>query len=228
MATRPLFLPTSDGRVMERQITFVWQPGMSLSQKRKCIASMHSQAEATTGCGKLLEVSTKSPDRVGASLSAMNLLLSVPSSGRVPVECAFQGSKVFDTGGPFSDLYTAAPRDAKRDQRLTTSGRLIAFRLNDVGWPLEPKSVFYDWLYLTALCQQPELATCLVQLGGFTDIEFNPSRSYSTQARSCALYVALANTSRLREAMECRDAFLKAVRTAYQEGQHPQGQPRLW
>jgi hypothetical protein len=56
-----------------------------------------------------------------------------------------------------------------------------------------PPTAFYDWLYLRALARLD--AATLQQLrerDGFTDIAFNPERSLNCQARSAALYVALA------------------------------------
>ena len=45
------------------------------------------------------------------------------------VENAFQAGKVFENGGPFLDLLTVTPREAKRDTRLKESGRLLKFKL---------------------------------------------------------------------------------------------------
>lgn len=42
-------------------------------------------------------------------------------------------------------------RDAKRDPRLQASGRLTGFRFNGSSFPLEPKTAFYDWLYINAI-----------------------------------------------------------------------------
>jgi len=218
MATRPVFIAAGQ-RVEERAVAFEWHAGMSVQQKRKSIESLHCAAAAGGG-GRLLEVSTKSPNSLGVCLSAMNLTLHPSGMPDMLVECAFQGSKVFAKGGPFVDLYSAVSRDAKRDARLTLSGPLVAFRFRGEDWPLEPKSAFYDWLYISALLQHRELAAHLAGYEAFTDIEFNPKKSLNTQARSCALYVVLANTGRLGEATASRAGFLQALRKAYPaEGQ---------
>jgi hypothetical protein len=213
MARRPVFTPTADG-VEVRLLIFEWHPGLSLAQKQKSIASLHSAAIAS-GVTSPLEVSTRSTVHLGRELSAMKLLVDLPGVGRVPVECAFQGSKAFERGGPFTDLYPASPREAKRDGRLKSSGRLVAFRLPEEEWPLEPKTAFYDWLYITALTQHPELAAGLSEYDGFTDIEFNPLKSLNTQARSCALYVALARTRTLDQVTADRAVFLKSLAEIY-------------
>lgn len=70
----------------------------------------------------------------------------------MPLEMAFQGSKVFAAGGPFTDIYHAKDsRDAKRDPRLKESGPLIGFPFENVNFPLGPKTAFYDWLYINSL-----------------------------------------------------------------------------
>jgi len=66
---------------------------------------------------------------VGQKLSAFNLTVAQPNANqRIPVEAAFQGSKVFAAGGPYQDLYFWSAREAKIDPRLRSSGPLIAFR----------------------------------------------------------------------------------------------------
>ena len=168
---------------------FTWHPGFARSQKRKNVAALH-EAAALAGFSPLLEVSSKSEQALGQSLSAFNLRLEV--EGReTSVESAFQGSKVFEGGGPFTELLFAESREAKRDPRLRASGRLIGFRFEGRDIPLTPDTAFYDWLYLSALQRQPESLARLEGHAGFTDIEFNPKRSLNCQARTCALVAAL-------------------------------------
>ena len=140
---------------------------------------------------KLLEVSSKSEDELGVRLSAFNLLMYVSSLNKsVPVECVFQAGKVFENGGPYLDLLEKSPRDAKRDDRLGNSGKLLAFEFEGERFPLEPKTYFYDYIYIKALKENPELADRLLEYDGFTDIVFNPEKSINCQAKACAKYVA--------------------------------------
>ncbi|MDR3352639.1 MAG: hypothetical protein LBO00_06520 [Zoogloeaceae bacterium] len=166
---------------------------MSKSQKQKCVDNLHAVASAKS-IAPVLEVSSKSREALGVSLSAFNLKLSF--SGRsFPVECAFQGAKVFEHGGPFTDLHAALPWDAKRDPRLKSSGCLLRFSFFGEDWPLQPTTAFYDWLYITALLQKtrenPAVGEALLRYAAFSDIEFNPEKSLNCQARSVALWVAL-------------------------------------
>ena len=210
MAERPVFLPTSDGPelVTARSFSFVWSPGFALAQKRKNIQALHLAA-AGAGFSPLLEISTKSDGELGRQLSAFNLKVRSQQLGEITLECAFQGSKVFESGGPYTDLYQAEPRDAKRDRRLHESGRLVGFNFENRRFPLEPKTVFYDWLYINAILPQKESLLRLCDFAGFTDIEFNPDRSINCQARSCALFVALTKRNLLDEAMNSAGEFIR-------------------
>ena len=198
MASRPVFVPLLEGLefVLQKAVDFKWFPGFSLQQKQRSIESLHVAAEAQYDLAPLLEISSKSPEQTGINLSAFNLRLEVPTLAHpTSVESAFQGSKVFENDGPFTDLYEKSAREAKKDTRLQNSGDLQYFQLGDERWPLEPKTIFYDWLYLNALLQHPEHAKRLLEFEGFTDIEFNPQRSINCQARAAALYVALDRRS---------------------------------
>jgi hypothetical protein len=44
---------------------------------------------------------------------------------------------------------------------------------------------------------------------GFTDIEFNPSKSINCQARSCALFVSLMKHQILQNAVSSPEAFIR-------------------
>lgn len=207
MAERPVFIP-SDQQDLVRTLSFsfVWSPGFAVVQKQKNIAALH-QSAARSGYSPLLEISTKSDEELGRQLSAFNLTMQSQRFGEMPLECAFQGSKVFERGGPYTDLYHAEPRTAKRDPRLQQSGRLVGFAFGEQRFPLEPKTAFYDWLYISALWPHREALGQLCQYAGFTDIEFNPRRSINCQARSCALFVALTKADPLDAAMSSEAAF---------------------
>src|SRR5439155_15438469 len=118
-----------------------------------------------------------------------NLTVVLTGGVAVSVEVAFQAAKEFESGGPFPDLLAMSPWEVKRDPRLRTSGRLRSFRYDNDVWDLEPKSAFYDWLYLKALAGRSDLGTEVIRYKGCTDIEFNPQKSINCQARSVALFV---------------------------------------
>lgn len=194
--------------IQQMPVEFEWYGGFSLAQKRRCIASLHRAYASNHPGDRLLEISSKSPDGFGVSLSAFNLTLELGSKV-VPVECAFQGSKVFEEGGPYEDLLEVSPKDAKRDPRLRESGMLVAFELAGERYPLEPKDAFYNWLWISALCQHEDLARGALAYDAFTDIEFNPQRSINCQAIAAALYVSLARAVKLEEALRGFRSFRK-------------------
>lgn len=104
MAERPVFIPNIKGkRVIVEMIEFQWNPGLSKKQKQKNVEELHKNA-IKNGISPILEISTKSQERLGISLSAFNLKLKLQNGMTVSVESAFQSSKVFEYGGPFLDL----------------------------------------------------------------------------------------------------------------------------
>jgi len=211
MAKRPIFIPKSSGNLMvvAMPIEFTWHPGMSKSQKQKSIRSLHEAAKKTRGVENILEISSKSEIELGVSLSAFNLLLKTPNSTKASIEVLFQGSKVFSRGGPYTDIYRKTSREAKKDERLKESGHLLAFQYRGFEWPLNPQTVFYDWLYLSALQENIDLASELLKYDGFSDIEFNPNKSINCQAAAAALYKALVEKELLKLAMSSPKEFIK-------------------
>lgn len=210
MARRPIFVPLLNGKhfVLERYVEFDWHAGFSKSQKQKSIRALHEMAFRDYQVRNPLEVSSKSEDPFGVALSSFNLKFTTQKGRTLTVEAAFQGSKAFADGGPYLDIFDMSPMDAKRDQRLKESGSLVSFRFFGSEWALEPKTAFYDWLYIRALLKNPDLAREVTDRDGFTDIEFNPERSINCQARSVALYCALFHNDKLDFALESRENFL--------------------
>lgn len=217
MAKRPVFIPYVDNRigVDERIVEFQWFAGMAKVQKQKSIKSLHSAAEAM-GISPILEISSKSEEALGVKLSAFNLLITTQVKGRsFSVETAFQSSKVFERGGPFLDLLEQSSRVAKKDVRLKESGNLVGFEFYRTQFPLTPRTFFYDWLYLKALKQNEDLADHVIRYRGFTDIEFNPKKSINCQAYSAALYVSLAHSELLQDALESPESFKQILSDEY-------------
>jgi len=211
MARRPIFRPalSCPPYVEEEVLDFDWHPGFAKSQAQKSIASLHAAARER-GLSPVLEISSKSDTALGVALSAFNLTLRLEDR-TMPVEVAFQGSKVFENGGPFHDLYSASSRDAKTDERIRSSGLLVGFNLLGEEWPTEPQTCFYDWLYITAMYQHPKAAREVVGYKAFSDIAFNPKKSLNCQARSAAMFVALSKQELLVQAIRNKESYLSLV-----------------
>ncbi len=217
MAVRPVFIPALSGSVLSvtKDLDFLWAPGMAKVQKQKSIRALHAAANAQ-GLDSLLEISSKSEDELGVALSAFNLTIKTKRLAKeFTVESAFQASKVFEHGGPYVDLLYKESRESKKDIRLKESGNLVRFKFYNTIWSLVPRTAFYDWLYLSALNQNKELAQHLLNFNGFTDIEFNPAKSINCQARAAALYVSLMKRNMLEEVLSSQDSFLSILSSHY-------------
>lgn len=159
-----------------------------------------------------------------------------------PVENWFQASKVYCRDGkdcgPYPELrnvrlgkrYINPHPDKKTVEQLKddplfariqgeiSGAEMSRFELCGEPFPLVPRSAFYDYLYVSALAQPQNegLAENLLSYRVFTDIMFNPGsgkhRRFNTQARSCAIYVALAKRGLLDGRMPSFGEFVDAVR----------------
>ena len=223
MAERPIFMPAPESPelVNELFLSIKWHPGFAQSQKEKNIEALHEVA-AQRGIAPLLEISSKSKSERGRHMSAFHMAVPTKNYGRIKLELAFQGSKVFERGGPFTDLYRKGDDEigqAKRDPRLQESGRLTGFCFEGIDFPLEPKTAFYDWLYCSFLWDHRDWAIKLYAYAGFTDIEFNPQRSINCQARAAALFLSLMKRGDLENALQSPTAF---VQTLLQSRYRPQ------
>ncbi len=214
MTQRPVFVVEPNGSqfVRTEYVDFEWHPGFSVTQAQKSIQSFHLAARERLGLTAILEISTRAPTRLGVSLSAFNLEIETVRNRQVfTVESAYQSSKVFERGGPYLDLLDKPSKEAKRDGRLSTSGRLVGFRFFGKDWPLDPPTAFYDWLYINALRKRKDLLNLALEYSAFTDIAFNPSKSLNCQAHSAALCVSLARRGLLSERLLERDGFLETI-----------------
>lgn len=220
MATRPIYIPQTDGDCLVKveKVEFEWFAGLSISQKQKSIQSLHGAALEKHKLGQILEISSKSRIPLGVQLSAFNLMVLNEERDRkiASVECVFQSSKVFEGKEgegeqQFLDLLKVSSKEAKKDPRLKNSGDLIAFRPNgrkDKEWGLNPTTAFYDWIYINALNQHEEYHDELLSFGAFSDIEFNPNKSLNCQALSVALFCALSKRGILRDVLQSQQDFL--------------------
>ena len=211
MAKRPVFVCKDTYPYFEScEVEFIFYNGFDISQKQKSIKSLHDAFKLKNILSNPLEVSSKSTDILGVKLSAFNLTL-IKNEKEYSVESLFQGSKVFEHGGPFTDIYDKTSHDAKKDERLKESGNIIGFSLFNEKISNEPKTFFYNWLYVNALNSHEEIKTEVLKYDAFTDIEFNPQKSLNCQAEAVAIYVSLAKAGLLKEALKSKEDFLRIV-----------------
>lgn len=225
MAVRPVFIPnpTKTDFVEVKNTEFVWYSGFSKKQKQKSIQSLHKAFVKENLNNKILEVSSKSEDQLGVALSAFNLMITTKNNKMFSVETAFQASKVFEHGGPYLDLYSKSSKEAKKDPRIKNSGELKYFKYFNRRWGLEPKTLFYDWLYINALSLNEELNNDVLKFEAFTDIEFNPEKSINCQARSVALYVSLHKKGLLKHALSSPKEYMELFGIRKESGNLSEG-----
>ena len=202
MAKRPVFI-TFEHRpfFFQSMVDFTYSGGFAVSQKQKNIVALHRAFTEEWPGKPVLEISSKSLQSEGEPLSAFFLPKFVPSLGKsVPVECVYQGSKVFADGGPYTDLYEKTPREAKKDERLRTGSPIVRFHFEGQDFPTIPTNIFYDYIYVNALLENKELAEKILAYRAFTDIEFNPNKSLNCQARAAAIFVSLTLNGQIEKA----------------------------
>ncbi len=200
MAKKMIFISSNKSYYREEILTYTFYSGFAVSQKQKSIASLHESIKRIYPEKRVIEISTKSTEEIGIKLSAFNLkFFHEELQDYRNLENIFQSSKVFENGGPYRDLLNVPPKDAKRDERFLTSGTLKYFDLYGVKWSLEPKTMFYDWIYINALNREECLAEKITDYDIFTDVEFNHKKSINCQARSAAIFVTLKRKGELEK-----------------------------
>lgn len=209
MANRPFFIPNDnkDELVKTELVEFKWFSGFAKVQKQKSISSFHENISKQFRYNKILEISTKSKDKLGVKLSAFNLKINFKNKEYF-LESLFQGSKVFSNEGPYEDIYKKESIDAKKDERIKRSD-LKEFSFFGEKFTLEFD--FYSWLYFLALKQNKKLTGEILHYQAFTDIEFNPEKSLNCQAYSAALYLSMIKNNILNIDKEYPDDELKSM-----------------
>ena len=225
MANRPVFMASDskDELVIVDNLDFEWFPGFSVIQKKKSVETLHQAFIEKYPSKKILEISSKSESDLGVMLSAFNLQIELHNGHKASVESLYQSSKVFEQGGPYKDIRYKSPLEAKRDERLKVSGDVIAFEHRNDRWGIEPKTAFYNWLYLNVLNLNGDLKNQVLEYDAFTDIEFNPKKSFSCQANAIALYVSLRRNNFLQEGDKIpkRAEFLELISSSNHGNETP-------
>lgn len=212
MEYKPVFMPRvgSDNLVKTDMVRIERHVGFATRQKKKTLNDLHRVIKKKYGFKNVLELSTKSGNKLSFPLSPYSLQITNDNCQKSSVENAFQASKVFEQGGPYLDLLTEKPRQARKDERLISSGELTGYDYFGMEWGVEPLTTFYDWLYINALKQHPELHEEVIQYQAFTDISFNPKKSVHCAAYSLAMFVALHKRD-LLEGVEDPGTFYDVV-----------------
>ena len=220
MAERSVFV-SRDGYPFfeEVRVQFDWFQGFALSQRRKSQIGLHLNFSAAYPQERVLEISTASLYSLGAALSALNLKKRT-ASGITTVESAFQSSRFYganDEIGPFHDLLFFPSRECKKlvvAQSMGLRSHHFSFDGLDFYVPDHCPSLFFNFLYLNALCEE-ENKTVAEQLiaGGYSSFSDLATLSLNNQARTCAIFVSLVKSGLIDQVREF-DSYLKLFRTA--------------
>lgn len=211
MAERPVFYTQDCAPFYQTEnVAFTYYSGFAVSQKHKSIRSLHEEYLRSHPSDNILEISSRSEEKLGYLLSAFNLCLNT-KNGPIHIENLFQAGKKFSNGGPYTDLLLKTPAEAKKDERLKSSGPLVSFYLGEERFGLEPKDYFYNWIYSKAMYEALDDFKEIFKYSAFTDIEFNPEKSINCQAKTVAIFVGLQKAGLLDEAMASKESYLKIV-----------------
>ncbi len=156
---------------------------------------------------RTIEISSRSSDRLGRDLSAMNLPAADDMHGR-PVEAVYQAAKCYGDGGPDTHVSRSGYEAKRRDRERRQQGPLAGFRHEARQWPPETGSAFYDWLWTRSAlrhCGQGVVER-LQRYDGFTD-QFHRPGALACQAKAAAI-VAGMGLARVRAAIETPEAWL--------------------
>ncbi len=209
MANRPVFVCTDKFPWFKKvDITFTWNSGFSLAQKQKNINAIHEGYVTRFPDSPILEVSDKCELELGKQLSMNSLTMKSPDEQLFVVENLFYSAQVFEHGGPYLEFMTDSPQDWKTERRLRLSGPMIGYSLFDIDYPKHPQDIFFDYVYIRALMDNPDLADAIMDYEAFSDIEFNPERSLTCQARAAAMYVSLRKEDQLDQCVDFESFYV--------------------
>lgn len=199
-------------------VQFYYFQGFALSQKRKNQIGLHLNFSEAYPERKVLEICAASLYSLGASLSALNLKKRT-KAGITTVESAFQSSRIYgenDEIGPFPELLFYPPRECKKlvvEQSCGLPNRHFKFDGMDFYSPDHFRSLFFDFMYLNALCEEENKAVADRLLSeGYSAFSDLATKSLNSQARSCAIFVSLVKNGLINEVREFH-SFLRLFRT---------------
>ena len=165
-------------------------------------------AVATRPPGRVLEISSRSPQELGRDLSAMNLRAAGDPRRRT-VEAVYQAAKCYGTGGPDTAYCESGYAAKRRDRERRRAGPLAGFEHEGLRWKTHTGSAFYDWLWTrSALASRGEaLVARLQEYDAFSD-QFHRPGAVACQAKAAAIAAGMG-IARLRAALEQPAAWLR-------------------
>lgn len=220
MAKKKYFIANLEKNIVEEKIIdYTFYPGLALINKQKNILNVHEEIKKKENIEKILDVSSRSSKKIGIELSAFNLSIITKNGLKISVESIFQSSKIFENGNQYEDILLKNSKEAKIDIRIRNSGKIIGFKFNNTYWSNEPKTLFYDWIYINTLWFNIKKLNLdineILKYTIFTDIEFFHEKSINCQARSVALFILLYYNNLIDECLADKKIFEKYLKKFY-------------
>lgn len=210
MAKRIVYTKTKEAPFYNTfEVDFVWAQGLNKVCRRRSIANLLNETGRLYPHLKVLDVSYVSDQEMGVKLSSVNLPITLASGKPIPVECAYQGSRLINHAGPYEELLDADAIKAKEHPRM--SGENTGFLIDDKEYAADVLPSFYDWLYCRALNQNPELAIALEKFDAYCSI-MSPVGSIKCEARAAAIYEGLRMSGQLSECLDDFDIFCRTMK----------------
>lgn len=185
---RPVFIPIKRKPFYKQiNISFHTSGLSTFTEKQESIKELHSKFYEKYPQYNILEISTKSLQELGVQLSAFNLMkYEAPIKKKIAVENIYQACKKFAKYGPYIDLFYVTPKEAKKDERISYSGKVLGYVYHGDEFPTNPEYLFFDYVYISALYENLRIANEIDEYDAFTDIEFDPSIGTNCQAATVA------------------------------------------
>lgn len=206
MAVRKVYLSMAEfPYAKEVPVTFPWSNGSKHQNIQAVLDTFHDVYPEVP----VLEVSLASAQPEGVGAAAMKLPLRLADGQELPVGVVYQGSRVFENGGPYTDLWQLSRQKVQKDPRLHQSGRCIGYRLEGTDYPAEPHPyAFFNWLYCRAVAQNPDRGQELLRYGAFSDLDLGSAKTdRNSPARAAAVYGGLKAAGRL-DCLASYEAFV--------------------
>ena len=143
---------------------------------------------------RVLEISSRSDDPLGRSLSAMRLRADdTDSERRLPVESIYQAAKCYGEGGPDEAPLPNGFDAKRRDRDRRAGGALTGFEHAETFWPAASGSAFYDriWIKAAGVAEATHPSLGLHRYDAFSDQFHRPGQAVACQARAAAMFVGL-------------------------------------
>ena len=90
---------------------------------------------------------------------------------------------------------------------------MIGFKYKNEIFDLIPRTMFYDYIYISALMQSNTDISDIANYDIFTDIEFNEKKAYNCQARACAIYAYMLRNGKVDYYMSSKEKFKELYST---------------